>query len=254
MSTLNMTQDNCTGRIHSVESCGLNDGPGVRFVTFFQGCPLRCAYCHNPDSWAVNGGEETSVDALMERIMKMKSYFKKRGGVTFSGGEPLMQPEFLLALLKACKAQGIHTAVDTSGMGGGKLLPEIIRYTDLFLLDVKEVSEEGYKSLTGGSMAAMLRFVEALKSNKGHQPKVWVRHVSIPGITEDMKKEEVLKALVEEIPGIEKLEVLPYHTHGVHKYGSLGLKYALEGVPSSTRGVHSFYFNDQNSKVSGNVG
>lgn len=242
------------GRIHSIESCGLNDGPGVRFVVFFQGCPLRCAYCHNPDSWSQSGGREVSVEDLMAQIMKMKSYFKKRGGVTFSGGEPLMQPVFLLNLLKACKQAGIHTTIDTSGMGGGKYLEDILRLTDLILLDVKEVSEEGYQNLTGGSRDPMLRFVEVLRHLKGHHPNVWVRHVSIPGMTENAETKKALIAFAEQIPGIEKIEILPYHTHGVHKYEMLGLEYPLKNTPSSDKAVESIRVMLDKSKTTGNAG
>lgn len=216
------------GRIHSIESMGLVDGPGVRTVVFFQGCAIRCAYCHNPDTWSTNGGYEISSTDLMGKLIRFKPYFKSSGGgVTFSGGEPLLQPEFLIEMLKLCKENEIHTAIDTAGFGFGDY-SEILKYTDLVLLDIKHVSNEGYKSLVGSDMKKALEFIDALsKSNV----KVWIRHVVVPGITDSPDHILKLKEFVRNIKNVEKIELLPYHTLGVEKYKKLGIKYKLEGVP-----------------------
>jgi pyruvate formate lyase activating enzyme len=215
------------GRIHSIESMGLVDGPGVRTVVFFQGCKLRCAYCHNPDTWATEGGTEYTPEELLKKILRFKPYFERSGGgVTFSGGDPLLQPEFLLEMLQLCKEQGIHTTVDTSGYGLGSY-DEILKYTDLVLLDIKHVDDFGYKNLTGRSMHGLNQFLKALdRSNV----KVWLRHVVVPGITEGKEHFERLKEIIKDIKNVEKLELLPYHTLGVQKYEKMNIPYRLEGV------------------------
>ena len=215
-----------TGRIHSIESMGLVDGPGVRSVVFLQGCPLRCLYCHNPDTQR-GGGQEISAQELCRRLVRFRPYFGDSGGVTFSGGEPLGQPEFLLECLKLLKAEGIHTCLDTSGVGLGDY-GEILAHTDLVLYDVKHFDPQGYRTITGRDMDATLAFVEAVRA--ANVP-MWVRHVVVPGLTD---REDHLIALGEYIatlPGVEKVELLPYHTMGVEKYRKLGIPYALEGVP-----------------------
>ena len=165
------------GRIHSIETMGLVDGPGIRVVVFFQGCKLRCTYCHNPDTWNENTGTEYTVEEVVSKIKKFKSYFQTSGGgVTFSGGDPLRQPEFLLEVLKACKAEGIHTCLDTSGVGFGDY-EEILKYTDLVLYDVKHLTEKGYLDLTGFKMDETNKFLEAVRKN---QTKLWIRQVVLP--------------------------------------------------------------------------
>lgn len=217
-----------TGKIHSIESMGLVDGPGVRTVVFFQGCKLRCAYCHNPDTWNVNGGNEITSEELIKKILRYKPYFQNSGGgVTFSGGEPLLQPEFLLEMLKSCKENDIHTAIDTAGYGFGDYA-EILKYADLVLLDIKHVDDEGYKNLTGSHKKGFDEFLSALnKSNT----KVWIRHVVVPGITDS--KEHILKLneIIKDIKNVDKIELLPYHTMGVSKYEKLGIKYSLKDLP-----------------------
>jgi pyruvate formate lyase activating enzyme len=215
------------GRIHSIETLGLRDGPGVRFVAFFQGCRLRCAYCHNPDTWKIGDGIETEAEELLNKSLRFKPYFDRSGGgVTCSGGEPLMQADFLIDFLKKCKTSGIHTAIDTAGFGIGRY-EEILEYTDLVILDVKHVDRVGYKQLTGGDMSEFHRFADAVrKSGK----KVWLRHVVVPGVTDGEKHMKKLKKIIESFDRVEKVELLPYHTLGTSKYESLGMHYPLEGV------------------------
>jgi pyruvate formate lyase activating enzyme len=218
---------NVKGRVHSIESMGLVDGPGVRTVVFLQGCKLRCAYCHNPDTWALDGGNEMTPEELMKKIMRYKPYFERSGGgVTFSGGDPLLQPEFLLEMLKLCKENGIHTTLDTSGYGFGQY-DEILKYTDLVLLDIKHVDDFGYKNLTGRSKHGLEQFLKALDKS---EVKLWIRHVVVPGITDSKEHFERLKEVIKYIRNIEKLELLPYHTLGVQKYEKMGIPYRLEGV------------------------
>ncbi len=220
------------GRIHSLETMGLVDGPGIRTVVFLQGCRLRCAYCHNPDTWDCRKGQEIEAQVLVRKLLRYRPYFAKSGGgVTFSGGEPLLQPEFLLEMLKLCKQEGIHTALDTAGFGLGEY-DEILQYTDLVILDIKHVSPEGYFSLTQGRMEEMLKFKAALdKTNI----KLWLRHVVVPGITDSMNHMYKLKKIISEFKNVEKIELLPYHTLGVNKYKEMGLSYPLEGVEAMSK-------------------
>jgi pyruvate formate lyase activating enzyme len=215
------------GRIHSIESMGLVDGPGIRVVVFFQGCALRCSYCHNPDTWDTDGGIELTAEELLKKIMRFKPYFDRSGGgVTFSGGDPLLQPDFLVEVLKLCKQNDIHTALDTAGYGVGKY-DEILRYTDLILLDIKHVDDTGYKDLTGRNMHGFSTF---LKAAQGVGTKLWIRHVVVPGVTDSEQHITSLAGMIKEIRNVDKIELLPYHTLGVEKYKQLGIKYRLEGV------------------------
>lgn len=215
------------GRIHSVETMGLVDGPGIRFVVFMQGCKLRCAYCHNPDTWECGAGEETSAEELVNKIRKYKNYFKSSGGgVTFSGGEPLLQPEFLLKCLKLCKENDIHTTLDTAGIGFGDY-EEILKYVDLVMFDIKHIKEEGYKKLVGGDIGKSLEF---LKICQEMNKKLWIRQVVVPGITDSKEYLVELKKVIDDIKNVEKIELLPYHVLGVNKYEGLSIKYRLEGV------------------------
>lgn len=218
-----------TGKIHSVESMGLVDGPGIRVVVFFQGCKLRCLYCHNPDTWNDKDGEIYSVDDLVSRIRRFKSYFSRSGGgVTFSGGDPLLQPEFLLEVLKRCKEEGIHTCLDTSGVGFGDY-EEILKYTDLVLYDVKHLSEKGYLDMTGFSINETNKFLEdARKANT----KLWIRQVVVPGKTDSDEYMQELREFVDNLDNVEKVELLPYHLLGLNKYENMGMKYRLDGVPA----------------------
>ena len=213
------------GLIDSVEPMGLVDGPGLRFVVFFKGCKLRCLFCHNPETWECKDGITITSEELIKKIHKFHTYYVD-GGVTFSGGEPLIQKEFLLEMLQKCKMINLHTALDTSGVGIGNY-DEILKYTDLVLLDIKAYKEDDYKKITGFDITEFNKFLEALKRNNN---KIWIRQVIIPTINE---KEEYILGLNEylkNIPNIEKIELLPYHLYGVDKYKKLGIKYPLEGI------------------------
>ena len=225
------------GRIHSIETFGAVDGPGIRFVVFFQGCPMRCQYCHNPDSWEYGGGTEKSVEELVTEIKKYKHYFGETGGVTVSGGEPLAQIDFLTELFEALKGEGIHTCLDTSGvtfnttMQTLKKFDKLMEFTDLVLLDIKHIDRDKHKSLTGHYNDSVLEFARYL--DKKSIP-VWIRHVLVPGVTADKKQLTKLREFLDTLTNVEKIEVLPYHTLGVSKYEKLGLDYSLKGVDAPT--------------------
>ncbi|MBU3177201.1 pyruvate formate lyase-activating protein [Clostridium estertheticum] len=216
------------GKIHSIETMGLVDGPGIRVVVFFQGCKLRCAYCHNPDTWQLSGGTEMTPDEIVKKIVRFKPYFNRSGGgVTFSGGDPLLQSEFLLECLKLCKQNGIHTALDTAGFGDGNY-DEILKYTDLVLLDIKQTTGKGYVALTGKDTTDVNIFLESLRKSKS---RVWVRHVVVPGITDSEEHiTKLAKIINEEVPNLDKVELLSYHVLGVSKYEELSIPYKLKGV------------------------
>ncbi|MDO4534446.1 MAG: pyruvate formate-lyase-activating protein [Clostridium perfringens] len=215
------------GKIHSIETMGLVDGPGIRFVVFMQGCNIRCAYCHNPDTWIKEGGQEYTPYELVEKIKKYKPYFEPSGGgVTFSGGEPLLQGEFLVETLKLCKEAGIHTTIDTAGVGNGNY-EEILKYTDLVLFDIKHIDAEKYEDLVKHSINESLKFLKAVqKANT----KMWVRHVIVPGITDSKEHLIKVKEFIDTLKNVEKIELLPYHVLGCNKYDVMGIKYRLEGL------------------------
>lgn len=219
-----------TGRIHSTESFGTVDGPGVRFVVFFQGCPMRCQYCHNPDTWTPLGGTEMTVGEILKEYKKNRAFYRT-GGITATGGEPLMQLPFLTELFRQAKAEGIHTCLDTSGImyraERDTEFQELFTYVDLVLLDIKHSTEEGHQKLTGQSQKHILEFARALERAK--IPMV-VRHVVVPGITDAQEHLVRLGKLLGTFRNLKGLEVLPYHTMGVAKYKSLGIPYPLEGV------------------------
>ena len=220
------------GRIHSIESMGLVDGPGIRTVIFFQGCAIRCAYCHNPDTWKCQGGTEYTPKEIHEKILKYKPYFSRSGGgVTFSGGDPLLQPEFLIEVLKLCKNSGIHTTIDTAGFGLGNY-EDILKYVDLVLFDIKHVSDEGYKTLVGKDGEEARNFLKACEKTS---TKLWIRHVVVPGITDGEDHMEALANIIKDIENVEKIELLPYHTMGITKYDNIGLKYRLQGIEDMDR-------------------
>ncbi len=227
------------GFVHSTESFGTVDGPGIRFVIFMQGCPLRCKYCHNPDSWAVGKGKAYEAEELFEIAMKYKSYFNKNGGITLTGGEPLLQMDFCIELLKKFKNEGVHTAVDTSGFMFDPQKEEcvnkhleLLKYVDLFLLDIKHISSVKHKDLTGVPNDNTLAFAKLLSD---HGKAMWVRYVLVPDITSDEDDLKGLRKFLDTLKTVEKVEVLPYHTMGVSKYKQLGIAYPLEGVKTPTK-------------------
>lgn len=217
------------GKIHSIETMGLLDGPGIRTIFFLQGCPLRCAYCHNPDTQSLRGGTSYKPEDLARMAKRFKPYFDRSGGgVTFSGGEPLLQGEFLLEALKEMKALGIHTAIDTSGFGDVKYFDEILKYTDYVLLDIKHFDAKAHEKLIGVPMKGRDAFFKALSKFKG---KICFRHVMVPGYTDtEEAMDQLADILVNYQTIIDKIEILPYHKIGVAKYASLGLEDPLLGV------------------------
>lgn len=222
-----MKEELIKGRISSEESLGLVDGPGIRYVVFLQGCQLRCKYCHNPETWDLKGKSyETTAEELIRKICRYKSYFGEDGGVTFSGGEPLLQPEFLLQCLKLCKQEKIHTVLDTAGVGFGDY-DEILKNVDLVILDVKAIEEEEYQELTGKTMAHFNEFLLACQKNR---KKIWLRQVIVPTINDDEVHAKKLNKFAKNIKNVEKIELLPYKTIGVQKYKQLNLPYRLKDV------------------------
>lgn len=216
-----------TGRISSIETLGTLDGPDIRFVVFLQGCKLRCLYCHNPETWEeIGNSKEISPNELICQVEKYKNYFGSSGGVTFSGGEPLLQPEFLLECLKLCKQKNIHTCLDTAGVGFGDY-EEILNYIDLVILDIKAVDSDEYTQITGQKIDKFNQFVNIL--NKLNKP-CWLRQVIVPNLNDDKTHILKLKEFAKSIKNVQKIELLPYSTIGVHKYKNLNLNYRLYGV------------------------
>ena len=215
------------GYIHSLQSLGTVDGPGVRAVIFSTGCPLRCKYCHNPDTWLLRDGKETEAEELAERIFRLYPYIKD-GGVTFSGGEPCVQAEFFARLAEILKQRGLHIALDTSGAILNSSVMELLRLCDLVLLDIKAVTEEGYRELTGGSLADTLRFLDTLEDMG---KAVWIRNVVVPGINDSEEDALALKALLAKYSCIEKIELLPFRKLCLEKYRSLDIPFPLESTP-----------------------
>jgi pyruvate formate lyase activating enzyme len=210
---------------------GLVDGPGIRTVVFLAGCRLRCRYCHNPDSWQEKNGELFSPEQLTAKLKRFASYYRASGGgVTFSGGEPLLQPEFLLETLTLCKAAGIHTCLDTAGFSDtdDALLRKILAQTDLILYDVKHESPDEYRALTGQPIETTRHFLSLAQEM---DVPLWIRHVVVPGLTDGEAHLSALKAYIGRLQNLQKVELLPYHTLGVHKYEHMGLPYSLSGVP-----------------------
>ena len=228
------------GYIHSIQTFGTVDGPGVRFVVFFQGCPMRCQYCHNPDTWNITDGKEKSADEILEMFERNRAFYKT-GGITATGGEPMMQMDFLLELFSKAKEKEIHTCLDTSGIffqeawessenrNGDAFakLEKLMQVTDLVMLDIKHMEDAAHKELTGHSNINILAFAKYLDEIK---KPVWIRHVVVPGITYDKEQLTKFGAFLKTLSNVEKLEVLPYHTLGENKYEKLGLEYPLKGV------------------------
>ena len=221
-------------KVHSIESFGTVDGPGIRFVLFLQGCHLQCKYCHNRDTWDINGGEYKSVDEIVEKINRYKNYIiPSGGGVTVTGGEPLIQASFVLELFKKLKENGIHTCVDTSGMFAlTDGIKEVLKYTDLVLLDIKHIDDEKCKELVGVSNKKELEFARYLSDNN---IKMWIRQVLVPGYTDDRQDLLKLKNFLSTLKTVEKIHILPYHNMVKSKWEKLGLEYPLEGVREASQ-------------------
>ncbi len=221
-----------TLQIHSVESFGTHDGPGIRMVVFLQGCKFKCLYCHNPDTITTKGGDIHDIEDLVRRAVNMKGYFGKLGGVTVSGGEPLMQSEALIPFFKRLKEEGIHTNIDTNGRFLNEHTKILLdNYADLVMLDIKHFDDEWHKKLTGVSRSYSFKFAEYRE--KSGKP-MWLRYVLVPGWSDQEEYLEALGQHFKDYKTIEKIEIQPYHKLGVHKWESLGWKYLLDGVPENT--------------------
>ena len=228
------------GRIHSLESFGTVDGPGVRFVVFTQGCPMRCAYCHNPDTWEVNAGTPMEPSYIIEQYERNISFYRG-GGITVTGGEPLLQIDFLIDLFSQAKAKNIHTCLDTSGIvfnpSNTSLMAKMDRLmelTDLVMLDIKHIDSDKHKELTAQPNENILKFAEYL-SERGVD--TWIRHVVVPGLTDDDKFLYDLGYFIGGLRSLKALDVLPYHTMGEPKYEKLGMEYKLKGVPAMDKNI-----------------
>ena len=226
------------GFVHSTESFGTVDGPGVRFVVFLQGCPMRCQYCHNPDTWKMNTGSVRSAQSLIQEYERNKAFYSK-GGITVTGGEALMQLAFLLELFTLARQKKIHTCLDTSGVtyrpgqsSYNEKLDALMEVTDLVMLDIKHIDPEGHKVLTGHDNGNILAFAKYLEEK---QIPVWIRHVLVPGITDDAALLTRLGTFLGTLSNVKALDVLPYHILGVTKYDQLGMAYPLKDVPPATK-------------------
>lgn len=228
------------GTIHSTENFGTVDGPGVRFIVFTQGCRMRCQFCHNPDTWKIGGGKERSTDDILAEALRYKTYWGKDGGITVSGGEPLLQMEFLIDLFKKAKAAGVHTTLDSCGKPFTREEPffsqfeELMKYTDLILFDIKHIDDEQHKVLTSLGNSNILEMAKYL--SEINQP-VWIRHVLVPQRTDYDEYLIRLSDFIKTLNNVKKVEVLPYHTMGLYKYQEMGIPYPLEGIetPSTER-------------------
>lgn len=219
--------------MHSIESFGTHDGPGIRFVIFLQGCKLKCLYCHNPDTIETTGGKEYAIEELVQMVLKMKPYFGKKGGVTVSGGEPLLQAKELIPFFKRLKEEGIHTNIDTNGRVLNSFSMELMDdYADLVMLDIKHMTEEGYYELTG--MRCKETTFNFAKYREKSGKKMWLRYVLIPEITNKPELLHVMGEYFKEYETIEKIEIQPYHKLGIHKWEALGWEYQLKDARENT--------------------
>lgn len=228
------------GHIHSLESFGTVDGPGVRFVVFFQGCPMRCKYCHNPDTWPLKGGKETTVEEIIDAFSRNEGFYRG-GGITATGGEPMMQIDFLIELFEACHKRDINTCLDTSGIAFNSNSPEnvakadrLLKSTDLVMLDIKHIDPEKHKELTSQPNDQILKFAQFISD---HDVPIWIRHVIVPGITDDNKYLEQLGYFIGGLKTLKALDALPYHTMGEVKYENLGIDYPLKGTPAMDKDI-----------------
>ena len=226
------------GRIHSVESFGSADGPGVRYIVFLKGCNMRCQYCHNPDTWAKDGGELMTPEEVLKKALRYKTYWKEKGGITVSGGEALLQLDFVTELFRLAKEKGVNTCLDTSGNPFSLEEPfkskfdELMKYTDLFMLDIKHIDDAAHRKLTGQTNQNILEMAAYLSD---HGKAMWIRHVLVPGITTEEDELYRLRSFLDTLKTVERVEVLPYHTLGVFKWKELGIPYQLEGVDPPTK-------------------
>ncbi len=231
-----MTENSSIGSVHSLESFGLVDGPGVRFVVFLQGCKFRCKFCHNPETWKMEGEQWTAAD-LFNHVKRYKRYWKNNGGITVSGGEPLLQTEFVTEFFRLAKKENIHTTIDTAGQPFSmdseylKKFDALCEVTDLFMLDLKMMDAQGHKALTGFDNENVLQMAQYLSD---HNKKMWIRHVLVPNLTDDETDLRQMRAFIDTLKTVDRVEVLPYHTLGLTKWVEMGIKYPLEGVPTPT--------------------
>ncbi len=236
----NETLSERMGYVHSTESFGSVDGPGVRFIIFLAGCPMRCAYCHNPDTWDMSKGQKMTADELLQKALRYKTYWKKEGGITVSGGEALMQIDFLIDLFEKAKAKGVNTCIDTSGAPFSLEEPFISKFdrlcelTDLFMLDIKHIDDDIHKELTGRSNKNILEMAKYL-SDRGK--KMWIRQVLLERYTDDDEYLRRTREFIDTLKTVERVEVLPYHTLGTFKYENLGIPYKIPDInpPSGER-------------------
>ncbi len=220
------------GRLHSFETFGAVDGPGIRTVVFLQGCPARCAYCHNPDTWDLHGGNEIETKQIVDRAKRGMSYYGEKGGVTFSGGEPLLQGEFLIQTMGALKKVGINSIIDTSGTYIDEFTEKVIEECQMVLLDVKHTDPEKFWELTGKKQETLLKLIELINKHEKH---VWVRQVIVPGINDKEANIKALNEFIKKIKHVDKVELLGYHNLGIEKYERLGMKYRLKDVEPMDR-------------------
>ena len=224
-----------TGRIHSFETFGSVDGPGVRFVVFMQGCRMRCKYCHNPDSWKINAGEEKTSDEVLKYALRYRNYWGKDGGITVSGGEPLLQIDFVTELFKGAKKEGVHTTIDTAASPFSRdpdfleKFDELLKYTDLLMVDIKHIDNKAHLDLTKVENTNILDCLKYL-DEKGKA--VWIRHVLVPGITDIDESLNKLYSFIKTLSNVKRVEILPYHSFGMFKWDALGIKYELKDTPS----------------------
>lgn len=220
------------GAVQSLQTLGAVDGPGVRFVIFLQGCPLRCVYCHNPETWPLGGGTEMDTDELVQKVLRYRPYFGKDGGVTVSGGEPMLQPVFVAELFRKLQEKGIHTALDTSGILGGEKAEQVLRHTDLALVDLKFTNAEDYRKYCKGDYHAVKKFLDLTERMK---VPLWIRHVVIPGINDNTEDIKALQKQAEAYQNLQKLEWLPFHNMCKEKYDELGIAFPLENTPAMSK-------------------
>ena len=238
MNDQTTNQKQIRGNIHSIESFGSADGPGVRYIVFLKGCAMRCKYCHNPDTWAGQGEDWQTPEEVLNKALRYRNYWKKNGGITVSGGEALLQIDFVTELFRLAKEQGVHTCLDTSGNPFAREEPffgkfqRLMEVTDLFMLDIKHMDPAGHRELTGCDNANILDMARYL-SEQGKA--MWIRHVLVPGVTDDEEQLKKLRQFLDTLQTVERVEILPYHTLGVFKWKELGLPYQLEGVEPPTQ-------------------